>query len=64
MLLEELAGEGERGRIFSVTKLPGGMFELRERCDDYYYAKLTEGEVERLGRELIALANGQHGESK
>lgn len=58
-LLEELAGEGERGRIFRLEAMPDGRFRIEERCDGYYYAYLTADELRALGQELFDFANEQ-----
>ena len=40
-----------------VIECKGGMFNIYERCDEYYQTSLTAGELRQLAAELIALSN-------
>lgn len=47
-------------RVFKVgPSEKEGMFEITERCDDYFSATLTAEQLEALGKELIAISKGQ-----
>lgn len=56
-ILERL--DENHGRVFSVSKLADNTFAVREECDAYYSEVLSADELRQLGRELIALADGE-----
>ena len=45
-------------RVFKITKLDDGRFEIRETCDNWFHCVLTKGQLKTLGKEIINLAKG------
>lgn len=45
-------------KVMSVKRLPDGRFRVREECDGYYGAWLTQEQLLALADELRAMAMG------
>lgn len=52
--LQELA----KSRVFSISLLPEGKFEIQEGCDNYFGTWLTQAEMMELADEIKAVALG------
>lgn len=44
--------------IVAINKLPNGKYEIRERCDSYFYAEIDRSQLMRLADEIRELGKG------
>lgn len=42
-------------KVFRITELDDGRFDIRESCDGWFNCVLTKEQLKRLGREIINL---------